>query len=365
MKRKHLLAHLSFAPTVRDIGITFAVLVLVTGLGFLLDQFGFTEANIITVYILGVLLTALFTRNSFCSVLSSAASVLLFNFFFAVPLLDFRAYETGYPITFAITLIAALITSSMAKRLDENARQKEEAAAQIKNEQLRADLLRSISHDLRTPLTSISGNAENLLNNRQTMDDATQEATLTDIYEDAIWLNQLVENLLAITRIGEDRTRLNLSTELVEDVITEALRHIRSRSRDHIIKTELPDELLLAQMDARLISQVIINLVDNALKYTPAGSVIRICAQKQERRIVLCVADNGPGIADKQKPKVFDMFYTGENKIADHRRSMGLGLALCKSILALHGGEITLTDNVPQGCVFTFTLPASEVVINE
>ncbi len=511
--RKNPAAARPAIPSLRELGTTLGVLLLATAIGFLFHSFRFTEANIITIYILGVLLTALFTRNYLCSAIGSLASVLLFNFFFTEPRLSFRAYESGYPVTFAIMLLAALITGTLANKLAENAkqssqaawrtkvlldttqqlqkaadedgilqviasqllqllnrpvviwpavdgklgqplrfseeqlentfageeeaalwalenrqrsgastasfpdsqglyltirstgeafgvvgiptreqplepfessimlsilgegalameshrnaRQKEEAAVLVKNEQLRANLLRSISHDLRTPLTSISGNAENLLANRHTMDEATQSATLTDIYDDAIWLSQLVENLLAITKIGEGRTRLNLSAELVEDVVTESLRHIRRRHTAHRLEAELPDELLLAQMDARLISQVIINLVDNAMKYTPAGSVIRISARREGQFIAIRVADNGPGIPDSQKGKVFDMFHTGDTAVADCRRSMGLGLALCKSIVTIHGGEITLTDNTPSGCIFTFTLPVSEVTINE
>ncbi len=467
-------------PTLNALGTTLAILLLSSAIGFLFHSLRFTEANIITIYILGVLLTALFTRNYLCSGISSLASVLLFNFFFTQPQLSFRAYESGYPVTFAIMLAAALITGTLANRLadhakqssqaawrtqalldttqqlqratdeDEilsllaaqllklvnrpvrvlgsqgqaitmfpqgqtrefpveglqyyaipkafgqvllpgpaldpfessillsilgegalamesrrNARQKEAAAVLAKNEQLRANLLRSISHDLRTPLTSISGNAENLLVNRQTMDAATQEITLRDIYDDAIWLNQLVENLLAITKIGEGHTRLNLSCELVEDVIGESLRHIRHPGHGHILETDIPDEPLLAQMDARLISQVIINLVDNAIKYTPSGSIVAIRARRQGDQVAIQVADNGPGIPDDQKAKVFDMFYTGDTQVADCRRSMGLGLSLCKSIVTIHGGEISLQDNHPTGCVFTFTLPASEVIINE
>ena len=244
-----------------------------------------------------------------------------------------------------------------------NARQKEEAAVLAKNEQLRANLLRSISHDLRTPLTSISGNAENLLTSGDRMEDADKRRLLTDIYEDAIWLIRLVENLLSITRIGEGQTRLNMTTELVDEVITESLRHIRTKT--HTIETDFADEILLAQMDARLISQVIINLVDNAVKYTPEGTKICVSARKQGDQILVRVADHGSGIPDERKPRVFDMFYTGNGRNADGRRSMGLGLHLCQSIIHLHGGEITLTDNTPNGCVFAFTLPISEVTINE
>lgn len=469
-------------PSIRDMLITIGILALSTVIGFAFHRLRFTEANTITVYILGVLLTALFTKNYVCSVISSLAGVLLFNFFFTEPRLSFQAYESGYPVTFAIMLFASLLTGTLANRLAvhvkrstqtawrtqvllettqqlgqaeeetdileviadqllkllnrpirlqcangtsirrfpdgepiedstdtasqrfafqsggkqfgevfiygnaleplesgilhsilgegalaiesrQNARQKEEAAVLAKNEQLRANLLRSISHDLRTPLTSISGNAENLLASADAMDESDKRSLLTDIYEDSIWLIRLVENLLSITKIDEGQARLNMTTELVDEVIAESLRHIRAKT--HTLETDFADEILLTQMDARLISQVIINLVDNAVKYTPEGSKIRISTQKQGKEVLVRVADNGPGIPDEIKSKVFDLFYTGSGKNADCRRSMGLGLHLCRSIIHLHGGEITLTDNTPHGCVFAFTLPISEVTFHE
>ncbi len=258
-------------------------------------------------------------------------------------------------------LLSVLGECALAMESRRNAREKEEAAVLAKNEQLRANLLRTISHDLRTPLTSISGNAENLMLNRRVLDAQAQEGILKDIHADAIWLIQLVENLLAITRMGEGRTKLNITAHLVEEVVSEALSHIRRRNDTHILWTDIADELLLAKMDARLISQVIVNLVDNALKYTPPGSEIRISAEKNRDMVSIQVADNGPGIPNSQKKQCFNMFCTGNTKVADCRRSLGLGLALCRSIVEAHGGEITLTDNIPSGCIFTFTLPVSEV----
>ena len=157
----------------------------------------------------------------------------------------------------------------------------------------------------------------------------------------------------------------NMSVQLMDEVIEEALRHISRKSAEHSISAEYRDELLLARMDARLIMQVIINIVDNAVKYTPVGSEIKITAAKKDGTIVVSIADNGAGIPDSSKQRVFEMFFTGDNKIADSRRSLGLGLPLCKSIIHAHGGEITLTDNSPHGCVFSFTLPSNEVNINE
>ena len=254
-------------------------------------------------------------------------------------------------------LLSILGESALAMENSRNAREKEQAAVRAKNEALRANLLRAISHDLRTPLTSISGNADTLRSGWEKLDDETRERIFTDIYEDSQWLISLVENLLAVSRIEEGRMQLHLSPELPDEVIREALQHIRIPTAGHRITVDCGDELLLARMDARLISQVIINLVENALKYTPSGSSIAIGAEKQGDRVVIRVADDGPGIPDDLKPRVFEMFFTGDRKVADSRRSLGLGLSLCRSIVSAHGGEITLTDNTPSGCIFSFTLP--------
>ena len=197
------------------------------------------------------------------------------------------------------------------------------------------------------------------------MDRDTRERTFQDIYDDSIWLINLVENLLAVTRIEGGQVRLTQSIELMDEVISEALRHIDRKSREHTIRVTSSQELILASIDAKLIVQVLINLVDNAIKYTPAGSVIEIHTEQQGQRVVVSVSDNGPGIPEEQKPYVFDMFYSGAKSIADSRRSLGLGLHLCRSIVEAHGGTLELSDNTPHGAVFTFTLPTGEVDLHE
>ena len=137
------------------------------------------------------------------------------------------------------------------------------------------------------------------------------------------------------------------------------------KAEEHVIQVHALEDLMLVRIDARLIVQVLINLVDNAVKYTPAGSVIEIDTKKKDRWVEVSVFDNGSGIPDEQKPRIFDMFYSGANQIADSRRSLGLGLSLCRSIVTAHGGEICVTDNQPHGAVFTFTLPAGEVELHE
>ena len=262
-------------------------------------------------------------------------------------------------------MLSILGECALAMENEKNAREKEQAAIMAKNEQLRADLLRAISHDLRTPLTSISGNASNLISNGEAFTADMKKRLYTDIYDDSMWLINLVENLLSVTRLEEGRMNINMETELMEDVVTEALRHLSRRSIEHNIRVEHKDEFLLAKMDARLIVQVIINIVDNAIKYTPAGSDILITTFRRSDKAIVSIADNGPGVSDDMKTHIFDMFYSGNNKVADSRRSLGLGLSLCQSIINAHGGELTVGDNVPRGAVFTFSLMAEEVYFDE
>ena len=493
------------------------LLILATLIGFLFYYLGFTEANIITLYILGVMLVSISTKSSVCSFIASFVGVLTFNFFFTEPRFSMNAYDSGYPITFLVMFLASLLTGSLASKLKSHAKrsaqvawrtkllletnqnlqkartqeeiisvtakqllkifqrdiiayriqeekpvmpeiflvdstdsperytsekerevaqwvitnnkragagtenlsdscctylsvrtgeqiygvvgiaasdkpldsfetsillsvlgesalalenqknleEKEAAAVLAKNEQLRANLLRSISHDLRTPLTSISGNASNLLSNGALFDAKTKEQMYTDIYDDAMWLISLVENLLSVSRLEEGQMNLHVSTELIDEVVAEALRHINRKSAEYHLHIQNSEDYLLAQIDAKLIVQVIINIVDNAIKYTPAGSEIDIGWKRKGNYIYISIADNGPGISDQAKPHIFDMFYSASNQIADSRRSMGLGLALCKSIINAHGGEITVDDRLPHGCIFTFSVPAGEVELHE
>ena len=504
-------------PTFRELLLTLGILAAATAIGWLFLRLGFTDANIITLYLLGVLFTSILTSGYTCGILASILSVILFNYFLTEPHLSLLAYGSGYPVTFVIMLGASILTGTLAAKLKthaqlsahdafrtkllfdtnqqlqkaqseedayqttaiqlqrllersilvypaeggqlgtglfyaadgspacsvppaqresevvewtwqnrkragattaqfpkvkylylairtqqqaygvigisvagkpldafessvtlsilgecalaldnlHNAREKEAAAVLAKNEQLRANLLRSISHDLRTPLTSISGNADTLLHSDETLDAAARTQIFTDIYDDAQWLNGLVENLLSITKIAEGSVRLHLSDQIVEDVITEALRHIDRRSKEHSITADCGDTPVLARMDAGLIVQVLVNLVNNAIKYTPSGSHIQISARAQGRDAVICVTDDGPGIPTEWQSRAFELFFTAGKPVGDSSRSLGLGLPLCRSIVEAHGGALTLTDNVPHGCVFTFTLPISEVMLHE
>ena len=262
-------------------------------------------------------------------------------------------------------IVSILGECSMALEKERIQREKEEEVLRRRNEKLRADLLRSISHDLRTPLTSISGNASNLLSSGDNLDEVTRKQLYLDIYDDSTWLISLVENLLAVSRIEDGTMQLHRKPELLDDIISESLLHIDRRSSNYTIIFEPSAEPIIIDVDGRLIVQVLINLINNAIQYTPPGTTIRIRSVNMRDCAKVSVSDDGPGIPDTEKDRIFTMFYSGRNKVSDSKRSLGLGLALCRSIIRAHGCEIMLDDNNPHGCVFSFTLPIKEVTLHE
>ena len=230
-------------------------------------------------------------------------------------------------------------------------------AVRAQQEKLRADVLRSISHDLRTPLTGICGNAAILASPHGAGSAERNAALAATIEEEARYLVGMVENLLALTRLEQQNFTLRLEPELLEDIIGEAVQIMERRAARHDLHAEIPAALLMARMDARLMVQVLVNLLDNAVKYTPEGTAIRVRALADGQWVRLEVADNGPGISKQVQAGIFDMFHAAAIKKGDGRRGMGLGLALCHSIVQAHGGQIEVHANLPQGAVFSLALP--------
>lgn len=501
----------------KDLLKTMFIVAMATSIGFAFYILGLREANIITIYILGVLLTAVWTHGHLYGVIAALLSVVSFNYFFTIPRFSLAAADPDYPVTFLIMLTASIISCTLATRVRKQARQSaqkayymellmnssqkmqqgrdedetiELAAEQLykllnrpilfslagngreitfqvtpkeqageilraitaeemgvadwvvtnnkhagagtntlshaknlylsirgnqevmgvigiparyyppldsfeknmmiallnecgltlerrrlreekqavemetQRERLRSNLLRAISHDLRTPLTSISGNAMILMEKSILLNETERQEMYNAIYDDSMWLVNLTENLLSITRIENGTMQLQIGAELIDEVFREALAHVDRQGAQHEISVELSDDLLMAKMDVRLIVQTIINIVNNAIKYTPKRSHIILSAEKQENMVCIRIADDGPGISDEAKKHLFDMFYTAGIGKPDSRRGLGLGLSLCKSIVDAHGGTISVTDNVPQGSVFCFTLPLEEVSID-
>lgn len=252
-------------------------------------------------------------------------------------------------------LNSAIESASLAlerlRSLQEQARTREEAT----QERYRGNLLRAISHDLRTPLSGIMGTSEMLMDATETADMRYDLAK--DIYRDAEWLHALVENILNLTKLNDGKMTMNKQPEVLEEVIGAAVTVMEKRLPDRVIDVEVPDEVLMVPMDAKLISQVLINLLDNAAKHTPQEGEISISVKKENELVHVTVADRGSGIPADDLPHVFQMFYTGKSKRPDAKRGVGLGLSICQSVAEAHGGSIFAENRPGGGAAITFTLP--------
>lgn len=252
---------------------------------------------------------------------------------------------------------AAMESTSLAldrmRSVQAQARIREEAA----QERYRGNLLRAISHDLRTPLSGIMGNSEMLMDMTEHTDQRYELAK--DIYEDADWLHGLVENILSLTRFQDKRFSLKKEPEAVEEVVGAALTVLEKRRPDREIEAEIPDTLLIVPMDARLIAQVLVNLLDNAEKHTEKGREIkvRVSVDEEQHEAVFSVLDRGCGIAESALMQIFQMFYTTSRKEASTQKGIGIGLPICQSIIEAHGGKIYAENREGGGAKFTFTLP--------
>ena len=238
--------------------------------------------------------------------------------------------------------------------------QREEEAVRARDQKTRADLLRSISHDLRTPLTSIAGTADVLLEAGASLDGAARGRLLAGIRDDARWLRATVENLLTVTRLEEGGVSPLADVELVDDLIEEALRHAATDPA-HPVSFEPPAEPLLVRADPSLVVQALVNLINNAVAHTPAGCAVTVSAARSGPSVGLCVADDGPGIPDSEKDRIFEAFHSGSGGLPDGTRSVGLGLSVCRAVARAHGGGICVRDRKPHGSVFVLSLPAEEV----
>jgi two-component system sensor histidine kinase KdpD len=232
-------------------------------------------------------------------------------------------------------------------------RETQEARVRIEAEKLRSALLSSVSHDLRTPLAAITGAASSLLDRSLAFDERTREELISSIYDESERLGRLVANLLHMTRLESGAVRIKKEWQPVEEVVGSALNHLERLLSGRKVSVQLPDGMPMAPMDPILIEQVLVNLVENAVRYTPAGSEIEIRAFGDGRQLTVEVADRGPGIPDAEKDRVFEKFH----RLGDPKRGVGLGLAICRSIIEAHGGTIRVEDRAGGGAAFRFTLP--------
>ena len=239
-------------------------------------------------------------------------------------------------------------------------REKEESRIQMERERLKSTLLRGVSHDLRTPLTGISGSSGFLYENLEIMDTSTIRSMLKDICTDSEWLSSMVENLLNMTRIQEGRLDINKKKEVVDDIVSSAVRLVSKRIGNHTLRTRTPDDILLFSVDGRLFIQVLVNLLDNAFRHSGDGTVVTLSVGVEDGNLKFVVADDGKGLPQDKINQIFDNFFTTAYEKGDRQRGVGLGLTICKAIVEAQGGTIQAYNSSQGGAVFEIRMPLED-----
>lgn len=323
-----------------------------------LSTVGTSDTFVPMIFILAVLIVSLTTDGYFYGIVTSLASVIGVNYAFTFPYMKLNFSIYGYPVTFVTMLAVSLVISTLTTRAREQEKLRHEAA----QAKLRADLLRAISHDLRTPLTSIIGSIDTVLNEGDHLSSDERNVLLSDAKQDAEWLVRMVENLLSITRIsGTEQTHIERSPELVEEILGECLANFKKRNPEINLKVTIPDEPVLVNVDAMLIAQVIMNLLDNAAKHASGMTELRLDVTLDGKWVHFTVSDNGSGI----DPKILPVLFRGQidpekGKPYDSNRFRGIGLSACQAIVSAHGGKISASNRPEGGAVFDFSLPSEE-----
>lgn len=346
-----------FPLSMRDTLLTIFILLLTSVICSLLRVISDTDFHVPLIFTLAVFLVSAFTSGYAYGLVSSVIAVFGVNYIFTFPYFEFNFSMTGYPLTFICSFVVSILTCTMTTRL----RQTEKLRLEAEREKMRANLLRAISHDFRTPLTSIIGSINVVIENQDTISSEQTVSLLTDAKSDAEWLINMVENLLSITKIDAGSGyEIHKEPQIVEEVVGEAITKFKRTYPNRILKVSVPAELMIIPMDAILIEQVIINLMINSVIHGEGSTYTRLTVTKAEKNALFCVEDDGAGIKKELLAGLFDgqVSHGEAGRTDDSSKNMGIGLTVCNAIIKAHGGEMS-AKNLPGkgGTAVSFTLP--------
>lgn len=314
----------------------------------------FDSSNLVMTYLLVVVLTAFYFGRGPATA-SVVLGVLAFDFFFVPPYLNFAVADSQYLLTFAVMLLVGIVISNLATSVRRQARLAAEARMHVEAEHLRNSLLAAISHDLRTPLAAIVGASSSLMEEEAALDPEVRRALGRDILESSRHMSELMDKVMDMARLQSGTIELKREWYPLEEIVGAALAQLKGRLRDHRVGVELPTDLPWISVDARMLEQVLLNLIENAIKYSPAGTLILISAVRDDESISVEVADQGPGLPPGTEERVFDKFY---QVVPEHAGAgAGLGLAICRTIVDAHGGSIRAASRPDGGASFVFDVP--------
>lgn len=344
--------------------IASSVFFVITLVSFAFNEYASDPTlNIAMMYTFGIFVTAWFTDGYLTGLLFSISSVLSVNFFFTYPYQEMNFSLEGYQVTFLGMLIIGVVSSILStrmKRQEAKIKRQEKELGIATKEKMRANLLRAISHDLRTPLTGIIGNSESILENSDMLTDEEKNSLVGNINDDANWLLNMVENLLTVTRINGETAKVSMSTEVVDEVVSSAVTQFRKRFPEAELDVSVPEEVIMADMDPMLIGQVIINILQNAEIHAHSKKPLELTVDTDAENVIFSIKDYGVGIEKARLNTIFDGDdFKGESSSSDKHKGMGIGLSICKTIINAHGGNI-IARNHEEGAEFVFTLPKNK-----
>lgn len=343
-------------PILNNVLITISMLGIATLFCFSLEGLTIPESrtHVPLIYVLAVLLISRFTDGYLYGVFAAIAAVVCVNYIFTYPYFAVDFTIAGYPITFLVMLAVAIITSALMTQI----KRQEQIRHEIEKEKMRANLLRAVSHDIRTPLTSIAGSAAGIIENKEYLSREQEMELLHNIQEDAQWLVRIVENLLSITRMNSEGASLETQEEMAEEVISGAIVKFQKRFPEISVQADTPDDLIMVSMDAILIEQVLLNLMENAVLHGKETKQLLLKLYMENKKAIFTVEDDGVGIREEILPVIFEGTIGGHDESgSDKKRNMGIGLSVCASIIKAHKGTMKAENKKEGGARMTFMLP--------
>lgn len=337
----------------KDAFFSLAILIVAFILNLSMQQWFQTQTLIPMIFVLGVFLISWRTQGYFWGIAASLVSVLAVNYAFTYPYYAFDLISPECVSSAIVMLIVSIITGTLTTQI----KHQEKIKAEIDRERMRANLLRAVSHDLRTPLTSIYGASSTLIENYKSLKEEQRLQLLKDVQEDSQWLIRMVENLLSVTRIDSERVRVAKVPTVLEELIDIVLVKFRKHFPDQQVLVEIPDEFVSIPMDAMLIEQVLINLLENAVIHAKGMQKLSLTVTCQGGFAEFSVTDDGCGIPTDLIDKLFTGYLDRKDTPTDGtRNNMGIGLSVCATIIKAHGSEIHAENLNPQGAAFRFAL---------
>lgn len=333
--------------------ITILSLICAFGLSLLFQYIFEVQEHITTVFVFAVFLVSLLTEGYLYGVLAAFIGTVAVNYAFTFPYFTLNFTIPVNLISGIIMIAIAVCTSALTTKL----KQHEAVKAESEKERMRANLLRAVSHDLRTPLTTIYGSSTTLLENSNVMTEEQKEKIVAGIKEDSEWLVRMVENLLSITRIDSGQVKIMKTPTVLEELVDSVILKFKKRYPTQKVDLEIPDDVVIIPMDAILIEQVIVNVLENAVQHAHGMTRLTLRVFTLGNQAIFEITDNGCGIDPKRLDTLFTGYYTSEGEVADRqKKNAGIGLSVCATIIKAHGGSIKAENAKTGGAVFRFAL---------